>query len=170
MVNKTKLLTISTLLILNTQAHGAAENISREILKNVNGERFWQVEVICTGETNLNYLKKKIDGQEWCFLLGSDVCFSKKQTAADKICDINYDASSSYTFQPNNITTAQAQQIIPQPQVDVDYEFEDDDDDLTIDFVSLQREKAALESELSQIRLKNSELKRQEAELRNQSF
>lgn len=149
---------------LSTNVNAEPRQISPETIKNVDGKRFWQSEVQCTNKTNLRYIEKQIDSEQWCLQLSPTVCFSNKNTAANEVCSDGYD---NVILTTNQLTQAIASPPATNAVIEPFVEEEHDDDDTYFDIDALITEKAQLESELSLLQQKKVDLNRRKTELQN---
>ena len=87
MINTNKALlsiTVFTSLSLSTLTY--AQTLSEEVFKNVDGKRFWQVEVNCDSASPSQQLNKEVTSEQWCINRSAE-CFSDKQQAAKTACN-----------------------------------------------------------------------------------
>ena len=147
-VSLTALSLVLTLFNVNTYA--VTDSISDEVFKNENGNRYWEVEIKCTDQDDLRFIRRQSDNEDWCLSISAQDCFSDKETAAQNAC-------SGETSQPTDNVESTSELE--------DEGYIDDDSDREIDVTALNEEKAKLKAELVQIQQKKVELKRQEIEL-----
>ena len=147
----TSLTVFSLLLVLfNVTAYAVTDSISDEVFKNENGNRYWEVEIKCTDQNDLRFIRRQSDSEDWCLSSSSQDCFADIETAAQNACSCQ--------------TSQQSTSPDAAPELE-DEGYIDDDSDREIDITALNDEKAELKAELLQIQQKKVELKRQEIEL-----
>jgi len=163
--NKTLLsITVFTSLSLSTLTY--AQSLSEEVFKNVDGKRFWQVQVNCDSAGPNQQLNKDVTSEQWC-INGSTECFSDKQQAAEKACNKDISNSASVEEKAPEITPP-AQNAVPILEEDDDDDYEGDEQ--VIDYDALRKEKIELEATRLTIQQELLELKRQEIELQKSNI
>jgi len=85
-------------LLYNTSTIAEVESMSLEKFKNIDGERYWEVSVLCQEDSAEKLMKRVVgEGNLWCSANDDSLCEENKFTLSQLLCgsqETNSDASS----------------------------------------------------------------------------
>lgn len=88
------------------------ESMSLENFRNVDGSRYWEVVVNCTGDESGKVIKRSVsDDSLWCSSDDSSLCNKTKFALSESLCDTSYptpvsDVVAEQAVSPATVATA----------------------------------------------------------------
>ena len=86
-MRKIQLILLTLILATNRSAFAEVESMSLENFKNIEGERYWEVSVLCNGDSQEKLMKRIVGGnKQWCSTADSSLCDENKFTLSRLMC------------------------------------------------------------------------------------